>query len=53
MKKILAAALLLAGVVLAAPQAEAQTGTARGKVVFVAATLSVLILAALMVCVLR
>ena len=33
MKKILAAALLLAGVVLAAPQAEAQTGTARGKVV--------------------
>jgi tetratricopeptide (TPR) repeat protein len=33
MKKILAAPLLLAGLALAAPQAEAQTGTARGRVV--------------------
>jgi len=32
MKRILAASLLLAGFVLAAPQAQAQTGTARGKV---------------------
>jgi predicted Zn-dependent protease len=32
MKRTLAAGLLLAGFVLAAPQAQAQTGTARGKV---------------------
>jgi tetratricopeptide (TPR) repeat protein len=33
MKRTLVAALLLAGLALAAPQAQAQTGTARGKVV--------------------